>query len=71
MTVRQALEISESRIRNWAGRHMEKRSNRSKGVRESRMICGLEIPRVNVRKKEGDAYDLVSLSTDEGHAGTL
>lgn len=50
---------------------MEKRSNRSKGVRESRMICGLEIPRVNVRKKEGDAYDLVSLSTDEGHAGTL
>lgn len=50
---------------------MEKRSNRSKGVRESRMICDLEIPKVYVRKKEGDAYDLVSLSTDEDHAGAL
>ena len=71
MTVRQALEISESRIRNWAGRHMEKWSNRSKEIRESRMVCGLEIPKVYVRKKEGDAYDLVSLSTDEDHAGAL
>ncbi len=36
-----------------AGRHLEKWGNRSKGVPESRVICGLEIPRGYITETEG------------------
>ncbi len=45
-------EFSGSRIRHWAGRHLEKRGNGPKGVQESSVICGPEILRGYQNQKE-------------------
>ena len=45
-------EFSGSRIRHWAGRHLEKRGNGLKGVQESSVICGPEILRGYQNQKE-------------------